>query len=161
MPWYVAKIQKFSKAICILLASTLVFYAVGVIVFLVTYDWSLGQNPESGGQMLYLINLGNIFTVSLPRVRIPEAGLLSIGIAGILSTVAAQWFAMKVFRTLWCQGSPFLMEIVCSLKWLAVALLIVGLPAGVTGLIPAAIVWVLRYVFEYGCQLQRESDTLL
>ena len=158
MPWYVAKIQKFSKAICILLVITLVFYVVGVIAFFITHDWSFGQNPENISRLMHLVNINSIIKITIP---LSEGGLLTIGLSGILGTIASLWFAIKVFRILWREGSPFRMEIVYSLKWLAITLLIVGLTAGLTGLIPAAIVWVLRYVFEYGCQLQQESDTLL
>ena len=88
----------------------------------------------------------------------------AIGLAGVLTTIFSLLgigFAKSVFKLLRENGSPFREDVVRSLKRLTIALLLIGVVSGVVSFLAAGIVWVLCLIFDYGCALQNESDTLL
>jgi hypothetical protein len=164
MPWNVKKIQRFSKIIEAVLSIALVFY-IGLFVYFI-FDWErhLAQITADyiGTININLIRLG-AFNVTLPGIRISE-GTLIVGIYGVLYfavTIAVLVFAIRVFRSLRRYGTPFHHKIIQALKWLAAAMLVQGFLSSVTGFFAAIVVWLLRYVFEYGYRLQAESDTTL
>ncbi|GAB2028199.1 hypothetical protein OfM2_21060 [Lactovum odontotermitis] len=76
-------------------------------------------------------------------------------------TIIALRYAQAVFSLLGETGLPFTREVVSRLKQLTVALIVLGFVSGLVGLIAAAIAGVLCLIFDYGCELQQESDTTL
>jgi hypothetical protein len=83
------------------------------------------------------------------------------GFIGVIFTIIALRFTKRVFRLLRENGSPFREDIVKALKRLTIILLITGTVSGAIPFLAAGIVWVLCLVFDYGRELQNESDTTL
>jgi len=175
------KIMRFSKVVCILLNIAIgVFIAIGILTLVA---WLLtGTNLPTeivtingvDMEVKVLFKLGNT-NVTLPitwksgfdfsgiQALIPGVGT-TVGIGdflGVIFTIIALRFTRRVFKLLRENGSPFREDIVKALKRLTIVLLITG---GVSGAIPflaAGIVWVLCLIFDYGRELQNESDTTL
>jgi len=78
-----------------------------------------------------------------------------------LFTIIAIRFALRLFKQLKEDGSPFREGVVKELKKLTIVLLIIGGVTGAISFIAAGIAWVLYLIFDYGCALQAESDTTL
>jgi len=163
------KIKKFSKVVYILLQIAFVVFIVVASLELVTWIMkTAGVQPivKFGNTEIYLYpiiefdksNIGS----SLLNDFVPMLGTFSL--EKILSTIfiaVALGITKRVFKLLKIEGSPFREEIIKQLKKSAVALLIVGVFTGIIGFIAAGIVWVLYLIFDYGCALQKESDTTL
>jgi len=159
------KIKKFSKVVYVLLR-------IAFIVLIVVFALELTAWMLTMAEIQPIFKLGNT-TVYLP-VFVNEETFEAIPFVRewfpinlleeflrTLFTIIAIRFAMKLFKQLKENGSPFRNEIVKELKKLAIVLLIVGCATGMIGFIASGIVWILYLIFDYGCVLQNESDTTL
>ena len=159
------KIKKFSKIVYILLR---VMFVVLIVVFALELTaWILTMAEvepifKLGNTTVYLPviveqnALGNIpFIREWAPVNLLEEFLRT------LFTIIAIRFALRLFKQLKEDGSPFRESVVKELKKLAIVLLIIGSVTGAISFIAAGIAWVLYLVFDYGCALQNESDTTL
>jgi hypothetical protein len=171
------KIRFFSKVVYNLLrVAFIAFIAVGVVQFFAWLMSALALHTDT-----ILINGKNIdvsllmkigeFKLYMPVFMMNDAGFDASGLGLLHFTfgdalrtgfiINALSYAKKVFRALRDNASPFREDVLRQFKHLAVALLLLGVVTGVVGFLAAGIVWVLCLIFEYGCILQNESDTML
>ena len=176
---YTVKIKKFSKVIYVLLQIAFIFCIVGGAFGILLICWRVFELPMEtilvNGRLMetpVLFKLGNV-TVSLPLL-LSENNSISLfnwqehivkyGFSDVISIIVfivALAYGKRIFKMLREDGSPFRDEVVKGLKNMAVALLVTGILTGLTGVLSAGIVWVISLIFEYGCALQKESDTTL
>jgi len=159
------RIKNFSKAVYILLR--IAFVALIVVFALELTAWVLTMADvqpifKLGNTTVYLpVIVGEETLGDIPFVREWVPANLLEEFLRTLFTIIAIRFALKLFRQLKENGSPFRGEVVKELKKLAIVLLIVGCATGMIGFIASGIVWILYLIFDYGCALQNESDTTL
>ena len=169
-------IMRFSKVIYILLKILFIVLIVVGALQALSWFWSLlGLHTEilsiAGVDMEapLLFKLGDV-KVFLPIMWESDfdfIGVRSIPIIGFddflltIFTIVGLGFAMSVFKLLCENGSPFRVDVVKSLKKLAIAMLCMGVVSGVIPFLAAGVIWVLCLIFGYGCTLQNESDTTL
>lgn len=174
------KISKFSNVVSILLKIAIIVYIVLGVLVLVAWIMSGVNLPTESilvdgveVQVQYLFKIGNT-KVSMPIIwrqgfestgitQILE-GFVTVNISSFISIImmtVCLRYARKIFIMLKEDGSPFREEIVKALKHLAIILVVVGAFTGLVSFTAAGMIWVLSLVFEYGCVLQKESDTTL
>ena len=176
----VEKIKRFSNIICILLKIAFIALIVVGVMELFAWIWLIANLHTE----MVMINgvereLPILFKLGDVRVAWPviwESGfnfterfssrrfVTSVGISDLLSTVftlVALRYAMRIFKLLRENGSPFRDDVVRALRKLAIVLLVVGGVTGMISFLAAGIAWVLCLIFDYGRILQNESDTTL
>ena len=159
------KIKKFSGIIYVLLR--IMFVVLIVVFFLELTAWTLTMAEiqpifKLGSTTVYLpvfVSEESLGAIPFVREWVP-INLLEEFLRTLFTIIAIR-FALRLFKHLKENGSPFREEIVKDLKKLAIVLLIVGCATGAVGFLAAGIVWVLCLIFDYGCVLQAESDTTL
>jgi len=171
------KIMRFSRIIYILLKVVMIVLIVAAA--LIAASWIV----TGAGLPTETVTIGGadmqapvLFKLGDTRVILPVAwqsgaeyfgikGLLPAGsiedFLGIIFTIVGLRFAMRVFRLLKENGSPFRDDVIKSMKRLAIVLLVVGFVSGLISFIAAGIIWIFCLIFDYGRMLQNESDTTL
>lgn len=89
---------------------------------------------------------------------------LELIVAGVILICSAimMHFAGKIFKEMRESYSPFQLSIVKNLKVVFVLITLLVLSSSLaTGLILGIALWCVIHIFEYGCELQRQSDETL
>lgn len=89
---------------------------------------------------------------------------LELLVAGamLICFVVVVHFVGKVFKEMKESYSPFQPSIIKSLKVVFVLVTLLALSSSLaTGLIVGLALWCVIHIFEYGCELQRQSDETL
>jgi len=170
------KIMRFSKVIYVLLKiAFIVLIVAGSLQALSLLLSLLNLNTEIVTIVGVEMEAPLLFKLGETKLYLPMAwesnfdimgtrSLFEIGFEDLMLTVftiIGLGFGKSVFSLLRENGSPFRDDVVKSLKKLAIALLCMGVVAGLTSFFAAGIVWVLCLIFDYGRSLQNERDTTL
>ncbi|MCL2501308.1 MAG: hypothetical protein FWE90_13380 [Defluviitaleaceae bacterium] len=170
------KIMRFSKVIYVLLKiAFIVLIVAGSLQALSLLLSLLNLNTEIVTIAGVEMEAPLLFKLGETKLYLPMAwesnfdimgtrSLFEIGFEDLMLTVftiIGLGFGKSVFSLLRENGSPFRDDVVKSLKKLAIALLCMGVVAGLTSFFAAGIVWVLCLIFDYGRSLQNERDTTL
>ena len=89
---------------------------------------------------------------------------LELIVAGVILICSAimMHFVGKIFKEMRESYSPFQLSIVKNLKVVFVLVTLLALSSSLaTGLIVGIALWCVIHIFEYGCELQRQSDETL
>lgn len=93
-----------------------------------------------------------------------EFGVNLLAVAGVMASFAVVLhFVAKVFKALKESDSPFRPEIVKSIKivFVLISILLVLQSGFLIGALVALSLWCIFLIFEYGCELQQQSDEIL
>lgn len=173
----IEKIQKSSKAAftqtnivkIFLIVMTVILLVLGFIMLGVkdVFNWLFMEGVESGaftveefewafeGQMLqHLVEDGQI-ALALGLYMI-EMGIMLICLVVVLH------FVGRIFKTFRESYSPFQPEIIKNLRITFILLTLYTLTSSMgIGLIVGLASWCVLNIFEYGCELQKQSDETL
>ena len=169
----IQKIQKASKTAGSIVKFAKIFFIVMSVVTIVCgknyLDQRLAQALAEGevtadelfvnvgGFLEGALNLAKVDSVSLTLgVYMIVMGIVLIGFSIIMH------FLAKVFTDIRESYSPFRPEIVKSLKVVFVLTTLFALRSSLLmGVIIGFSMWCVLHIFEYGCELQRQSDETL
>lgn len=112
---------------------------------------------NAGGFLDRALNLAKVDSVALTLgVYLIVLGIILVCFAIVLH------FMGKVFKNIMESYSPFRPEIVKSLKVVFVLITVLALRSSLLiGAIIGFSLWCVFHIFEYGCELQRQSDETL
>ena len=157
------KISKFSKVVRIPISIAFVaLIVVGVMQVLswVVITWNLPYIFKLGEIRVVLpVIITESITSGIANGIIPEATV--VGIIQTVVTIVILSLAKRFLRLLEKDGTPFRPDVVKALRKMAITLVVLGIISGMTGWVAAGVAYVLYLIFEYGCTLQKESDTTL
>lgn len=169
------KIKATSHVLAVLfkVARILCFVAIGTISVGIVYVMLFGD--------MDLIILSGKVVVHSPFATFSLAGhssweLIFMSCAGLVSFILLSFLfkqARDIFRDISQDSSPFELKHVKRIKKIAIFFFVISMldlqSGGVTfsftlnfiGIVGALMLWCISLIFEYGCQLQRESDETL
>ena len=173
----IEKIQKSSKAALIvinvvnifLIAATVIFFIGGLIIIGMkdTFNLLFMEAVESGaftveefkwafeGEMLQHLVADGQITLAM-GLYLVEAGIMLICMVVVLH------FVGKIFRAFRESYSPFQSDILKNLRITFILLTLYTLFSSIgIGLIVGLASWCVLNIFEYGCELQKQSDETL
>jgi hypothetical protein len=166
----VQKITHQSEVILVLakVARIILFVLLGLSILLLISTWAPGDQP--------ILKIGGIQVYA----TIPLKSLLGSGIAGqvksltdfridLSAQVAAFVLAqvmlrmvIKLFTRIRESKSPFTEDVVKIIKVLAILLgLVVGVDNSILGVVIAFVIYTFALIFQYGTELQNQSDETL
>lgn len=175
----IQKIQKSSNAALVLVRIAKIFFiamsvatigcGIGFIGARNYLDQELARAMQAGElkpDEMY-VNAGGFLEGALNLARVDSvavtlgAYLIAMGVILIIFAIVAH-FMMKVFKDIKESYSPFRPEIVSNLKVVFIIITILTLNSSLLiGAIVGFSLWCVFRIFEYGCELQRQSDETL
>lgn len=166
----VRKIAHQSEVILVLakVARIILYVLLGLSILLLISTWVPGDQP--------ILKIGGIQVYA----TIPLRSLLGSGIAGQVKSLtdfridlSAQMVAFvlaqvmlrmvtKLFTRISESKSPFTEDVVKIIKALAILLgLVVGVDNSILGIVIAFVIYTFALIFQYGAELQNQSDETL
>ena len=166
----VRKIARQSEVILVLakVARIILYVLLGLSILLLISTWVPGDQP--------ILKIGGIQVYA----TIPLRSLLGSGIAGQVKSLtdsridlSAQMVAFvlaqvmlrmvtKLFTRIRESKSPFTEDVVKIIKVLAILLgLVVGVDNSILGIVVAFVIYTFALIFQYGAELQNQSDETL
>lgn len=173
----IEKIQKSSKAAFTVTNIFKVFLMVAAVILLIVglisigmkdmFNWAFMKGVESGaftveefewafeGQMLQHLVEDEQIALAL-GLYLVEMGIVLICMVAILH------FVGKIFKAFRESYSPFQPNILKNLRITFILLTLYTLPSSLgIGLVVGLASWCVLNIFEYGCELQKQSDETL
>ena len=160
---------KIMKIFCITMSVISIVCWCGVIGAKGYLDQVLAEAVETGevaAEELY-VNTGRFLDQALDLAHV-ESVSLTLGVYMIVTGIVLICFSIvshfmgKVFKDIKESYSPFRPEIVKSLKVVFVLITMLSLRSSLLiGAVVGFSLWCVFQIFEYGCELQRQSDETL
>lgn len=177
----IQRLQKNSSIALILVTVVKIFLIINAFVLFVTgsfmiwmsdiFDENFAEASASTGQEFFTeIHIdGGLVSGLIDVKRNSESLSAGLGINLLAAAVliffnaVVMHFVAKVFKALGKSDSPFRPEVVNNIRivFVLISILLVLQSGFFVGAIVALSLWCIFLIFEYGCELQRQSDETL